>query len=220
MKQIESDKYSVAWFKLADCIARGEKERALGVYRLLSYSLGDSALARQLQADILLSFGDDQAYEKYRQAAMLYEEQERFLEAAAVYEHLVTLQSDHFAYRVRIIDLYQQLAIGSKVTQYVGQLVEHLLQKDEWKKAIEIIERYPMDGDPDFTASLHERMLFYLVTIENVLPDTVMVHAHKAIDALLELEKVRAIDTLLAKLQAVDEKMYEYAVRYRESKEK
>ncbi len=60
MKQVPSGKYTIAWFKLAECVSRGEKERALGVYRLLSHSLDDSALVCQLEGDIFLSFNDKQ----------------------------------------------------------------------------------------------------------------------------------------------------------------
>jgi hypothetical protein len=37
MKQTQVDKHTIAWFKIAECVSRGEKERALGVYRLLSH---------------------------------------------------------------------------------------------------------------------------------------------------------------------------------------
>ena len=44
--------YSVAWFKLAEFVTRKEKERAFGVYRLLSHSIADRAFAAQLEACI------------------------------------------------------------------------------------------------------------------------------------------------------------------------
>ena len=67
VKKIEnSQKYSIAWFKLAECVGRKEKERALAVYRLLSHSIGDEALTTHLEGDILLSFDDDVAIAKYK----------------------------------------------------------------------------------------------------------------------------------------------------------
>ncbi len=215
MKHVESDKYSVAWFKLADCIARGEKERALGVYRLLSHSLDDPALVCQLQADILLSFQDERAQEKYKEAAILYRERNRLVEAAAVYEHLVTLDPHTIAYRLEMISLYQQLGIASKATQYVRNLIEYLLQRDQWKKAIEVVDQYDTAGDTQFAAQLHELMLFYLAS-KDVLPDTVVVHAKKALDAWLELDNQQAIKKLLSKLKATNEKIYAYVYDYLE----
>ena len=94
MRQLPSDKYNVAWFKLAEFVGRGEKERALGLYRLLVHSFNDQALALQLEGDILLSFNDMNALEKYGSAALLYQERGRFIEAVAIYEHMIMLKPD------------------------------------------------------------------------------------------------------------------------------
>src|SRR5438552_2660485 len=97
---MQTDKYTIAWFKIAECVSRGEKERALGVYRLLSHSFNDSAVARQLEADIYLSCNEvDRAIFLYRQAMEYYEKSGRTLEAAAVCEHLVFLLPDDCALR-------------------------------------------------------------------------------------------------------------------------
>jgi len=74
MKQTQFDKHTIAWFKIAECVSRGEKERALGVYRLLSHSFNDNAVARQLEADIYLSFEEyDAAIALYRIAMEMYQ---------------------------------------------------------------------------------------------------------------------------------------------------
>lgn len=93
----ESNQYnaSVAWFKLADLIARKEREKALSVYRLLSHSLHDRAYVLQLEADILWSLDDRGALERYRQAAFLYQKDKRWVEAVAVYEHLLIIDSNN-----------------------------------------------------------------------------------------------------------------------------
>lgn len=80
---------SVAWYKLADLIARGEREKALSIYRLLAHSLENKAYALQLEGDILWSFDDPGAYEKYKQAAFLYKKEKRWIDAIAVCEHLL-----------------------------------------------------------------------------------------------------------------------------------
>lgn len=214
MKHVESDTYSVAWFKLADCIARGEKERALGVFRLLSHSFDDSALACQLYGDILKSFGDPAAAQKYAEAAVLYRERKRWIEAAAVYEHLIAIEPENHDVRKQLIELYQQLNIRSKVMQYVSLLVNALLQKGEWKQTIDIIMQYDSAGDHAFTAELHERMLFHLLTLSDVLPDTKFVHAKKAIDAWNALGNEQAITQLLSKLRAADELLAQHAQEY------
>ena len=213
MKQVD-DKYSIAWFKLADCIARGEKERALGVYRLLSHSLDDTALARQLWGDILLSFKDENAKEKYEEAAQLYEADNRLLESAAVYEHLATLHPNCVDYREKLIQLYGQLRIASKVREYVHYLLEYLLTNDEWQKAIEIVREYDTAGDATFAAQLHEKLVFTLVAIPDVLPDTIMFHVKAVIDMWKEAQNENALDQFMKKLEVADEKLYKQAQKY------
>jgi len=115
MKQAISDKYNIAWFTIAQCVARKEKERALGVYRLLSHSFEDLAFARQLEGDILLSFNDlDLAQEKYIQAIVLYKQSKRLREAAGVYEHLLTIDPHNKTNRAEIIEVYEQLGMADK----------------------------------------------------------------------------------------------------------
>ncbi len=214
MKQVVSEKYNIAWFKLADCIARGEKEKALGVYRLLSHSLDDKALACQLHADILLSFQDEQAEVFYKKAAEMYREQEHYLQAAAIYEHLVTLYPHSINYRLMMIELYQQLGINSKVMEYVDGLIRYLLEKNDWRKAIELMGRFTMAGDHAFAARLHERILFYVITMPDVLPDTIMDHARAAIDAWWHEADQPAIERLLSKIGLIDKKIAGYATDY------
>jgi hypothetical protein len=84
---------SVAWFRLAELVGRGEKEKALNLYRLLSHSFDDRAYALQVEGDLLWSFEDKGALEKYKQAAFLYKKEQKLAAAISIYEHLFTLDS-------------------------------------------------------------------------------------------------------------------------------
>jgi len=93
-RQIQKEK-SLAWFKLADLIARREREKALSVFRLLAHSLPDRAYVLQIEGDILLYLDDGKnAVEKYKAAAFLYQKDKRWVDAIAVYEHLLTQSHD------------------------------------------------------------------------------------------------------------------------------
>lgn len=108
MSYLPADKYNVAWFKLAEFVVRGERERALGLYRLLVHSFNDQAFAYQLEGDILLSFNDSNAAcEKYIAAAQLYRKNGKLPEAAGLYEHVITLQPKAEDILLILIDLYQ-----------------------------------------------------------------------------------------------------------------
>lgn len=137
MKQTQFDKHTIAWFKIADCVSRGEKERALGVYRLLSHSFNDNAVARQLEADIYLSFGENsQAITLYQQAMEGYIKSQRFLEAAAVGEHLVVLQPSETSLHRKLIQLYLALGMVAKAQTNVQALVDFFGRKMQWLEQI------------------------------------------------------------------------------------
>lgn len=118
MKEIPSDKYSVAWFKLAEFVGRGQKERALGLYRLLIHSFDDRAFAFQLEGDLLLSFNDVEAQHRYLQAARLYQEDGDILKAAAVYEHLLFLDANNIFYKKQLVMLYETLGLHERAAKY------------------------------------------------------------------------------------------------------
>lgn len=128
MKQTQFDKYTIAWFRIAECVSRGEKERALGVYRLLSHSFNNNAVARQLEGDIYFSFGEQEsAISLYQQAMELYQKSERFLEAAAVCEHLVIMRPHDVLLRREAIKLYNTLTNTPKIHEHVRKSLDIIL---------------------------------------------------------------------------------------------
>ena len=142
MKHMQADKYTIAWFKIAECVSRGEKERALGVYRLLSHSFNDDALSRQLEADIYLSCNEQiRAIELYRQAMELYAKSLRFLEAAAVGEHLFMLLPNDMSLRNDLMNCYIALRNMSKIYHHIQALMVDRAEKDNVSLAMACIEK-------------------------------------------------------------------------------
>lgn len=73
MKQSHSQNRSIAWFKLHHFVQRGEKEKAIGICKLLIPSIDDFAFACKLEGDLLYAFNDiEHANEKYILAAKEY----------------------------------------------------------------------------------------------------------------------------------------------------
>jgi hypothetical protein len=137
MKQRQVDKHTIAWFKIAECVSRGEKERALGVYRLLSHSFNDSAIKYQLEADIYWSFGDiELAISLYQQAMESYIKSQRFLEAAAVAQHLVVLQPTETSLHRTLICLYLSLGMVLKVQAHIHELADFFGHKKQWVEQV------------------------------------------------------------------------------------
>lgn len=128
MKQAQFDKHMIAWFKIADCVSRGEKERALGVYRLLSHSFNDNAVARQLEGDIYLSFNEyELAIPLYQQATELYQKSERYLQAVAVCEHLIAIRTHDVMFKREAIKLYVLLGNEAKAQMHTAKVLDILL---------------------------------------------------------------------------------------------
>jgi hypothetical protein len=115
---------SVAWFKLAELIARREREKALNVYRLLSHSLEDKAYAFQLEGDILWSLDDKAAVDRYKQAAFLYQKEKRWLDAAGICEHLYSQDPSNQDFLMQLLRLYALLLWSEKFHEKLNQLYD------------------------------------------------------------------------------------------------
>lgn len=119
-------KTNIAWFKLAELVARKEREKALNVYRLLSHSLEDKAYALQIEGDILRSFDTHDATEKYQQAAFLYRKEQRWVNAVGIYEHLISKDQGNLEYLIALIDVYAKLDWEEKCTKHLVTLFVYL----------------------------------------------------------------------------------------------
>lgn len=162
MKQMQSDKHTIAWFKIAECVSRGEKERALGVYRLLSHSFNDNAVARQLEADIHLCFGEQEiAIALYRHAIELYQKSDRFLEAVAICEHLLVMRPDDLLLRREAIKLYILLGIVSKIRIHICKALDDIFTTNNQQCLQELLAVLRAHSD-----ELYEYALAYLKKVE------------------------------------------------------
>lgn len=128
MKHI-GQKYSIAWFNLNRFILRGEREKVLNIYKLLSRSIDDSALNLQLEGDILNAFCDSSALEKYINSAKIYLKQNRISEAITVYEKISLLTDDQNLLE-KLLDLYFQNKNHKKIDSLLNEKLNLLLEKE------------------------------------------------------------------------------------------
>jgi hypothetical protein len=158
MKQTQFDKHTIAWFKIAECVSRGEKERALGVYRLLSHSFNDTAVARQLEGDIHFSFGEQAlAVLSYQQAMEWYNKSQRFLEAAAVSEHLIVMCPANIFLRCEAIKLYKMLGNMTKVHEHIERAVDAIFTAGQDNSLQEFLSLLQMHSN-----ELHNYAIAYI----------------------------------------------------------
>ncbi len=221
MKHVPQDKYNVAWFTLAECIARGEKVRALGVYRLLSHSIDDMAFRRQLEADILLAFQDkDDAIVKYKEAAFLYKKNGKYLEAVAVYEHLRDLDPEKIEYISSLIELYTQLRINSKVTTNLKLLFEVQLHKLDFEMAEQTLSELDSCASQSQTAHQHQQISFALMHDHYHNQDQVLKHIKAAVCGFLQGDDNRALQKFLSSLEALNPSYAIDACKYAQEESK
>lgn len=213
MKHVPSDKYSVAWFKLAECVARGEKERALGVYRLLSYSFDDQAFACQLAGDLLRSFDDNTAIEQYYQAAQLYQKAHRFLESAAVYEHLIHLIPDKELYLINLVELYTHMHDMGHAAYHMTQLLDILSKKQKWDDMHDLITKYSAFIETHHAVKMYKKIIFDVIDKEEVPHERIHSYIKKIIELLLMSGDDRKLQQFLSELKACNESYYQHATQ-------
>jgi tetratricopeptide (TPR) repeat protein len=212
MRNPPPDKYNVAWFKLAECVSRGEKERALGVYRLLAHSLNDAAFARQLQGDILLSFADTLgAIEHYQQASRLYEQDGRLLESAALYEHMAHLVTDKQNCLLKLVDLYFQLAMGSRLMLHAHALMTILLNTGQYAQALDMLDRLAQTQE-ETMGELSRLVIGALARASHTLTPGLQQHIQRTITVLSLQGDTIALQQFMTMLEVVNGSYYAYAL--------
>lgn len=214
MRQLPSDKYNVAWFKLAEFVVRGEKERALGIYRLLVHSFDDHALALQLEGDLLLSFNDiEAAKEKYILAAQAYIKIKKLIEAAAVYEHLHTLASDQEEFLLQLLELYQEIAMTNRFALILKQLSELYLKKNLFDKVVTLFEQHELVLEIHQKADIYALITFHVVKQKN-MHDQGDIFLLKTLDLLMESSDTQQLPNFLMKLDSFNTEYYKKALSY------
>lgn len=214
MKQAQFDKHTIAWFKIAECVSRGEKERALGVYRLLSHSFNDSAIARQLEADIYSSFGEvDQAFVLYQQTMELFHKSHRFLEAAAVGEHLITMRPDDIPLHREIVQLYISLGMVLKIRTHVQVLAALFAKKDQWYEIKNIILDCLRISDISGRVEVYSDII--ITAHKAGYPwDIIAYSIEQAIDDISGVDNKKCLQVMVSLLQVYSDALYNHAVAY------
>ncbi len=201
MNNLNSEKYSLAWFKLSEFVLRREKEKALGILRLLVHSLNDKALALKLEGDLLYAFNDTKSADCYSKAAQLYFNSNNFMEALTLYEHLFGVNSDNTEYANKILELHHKLKDESKILKSFNSLTDLLIKKRYFRELNDLCQQ-----SSDFfvnTNIIHEHLI--LSALKNDYKDREFIDSHfqKAILFLME-QKGDRLNQFLVKISSLD----------------
>jgi len=217
MEHLNAEKYSLAWFKLAECVSRKEKERALGVYRLLYHSLGDDVLATQLYGDLLLCFEDKAgAASKYLQAAELYKNQNKIVESIAVYEHLILLEPESDKHMIQLCELYLEIDMSFKVVGHI----ENIIQNNNFDLAFKLLEKLDSAIKSGEHIRLQQLLLFALLKHKSAKKEFVTAILEKSLDLLVAAKDNALLQSFLSKLKVESEDCYTYASEYLKNNKK
>lgn len=209
MKLLSSGSYNIAWFKLADFVARGEKERALSVYKLLMHSIADEAFAYQLEGDILLSFDDSVAFDRYFMAAKIYQQDHNYHKAVAVYEHILLFTQDLHALQA-LLDLYDLLKDQIKFIHTYTRFANLAVAMKNFSLLINRLHLYLLTLSQVVQAELYGYTFFAFLQHDCMNPH-IEVYLIQALDLYMKSESSDRLTKFMAKLKVKNELFYEKA---------
>lgn len=211
METAAVEKFNVAWFKLAEFVGRKEKERALGVYRLLSHSLPDDAFAAQLEGDLFMAFQDDKALDAYQRSAKLYEKNGQFAHAALIYEQMMLLKPENKDYLIQALKLYEIIKNDVKIARCASQLSRLLIKNSSFDAHHDLMAT--ISCTPECLLHIQEWSVISLIEFkpeQNELIQDYLVIIMRAFDRDTDYYSKR-MTLFLAKLSALNSMWYEFA---------
>jgi len=200
MKLLSSGSHNIAWFKLAEFVSRGEKERALSVYKLLMHSIADQAFAYQLEGDILLAFDDITAIDRYNSAANLYRKDGDYQKAIAVYEHVCLFQQD-LKILEALLDVYDILGDQKGIINSFARFAVLAVQQKNFGLLINRLHVYLMSRDIILQAELYGYTFFALL-FHDVQNPQIKIYLFQALDLYMKADDAHLLTRFMVKLQA------------------
>lgn len=205
---------NVAWFKLAEFVKRGEKERALSLYRLLTHSISDQSFLKRLEADIWASFDKKQAEIFYNEAAHLYKKEGRFQEALLIFESLVLKSPETLTYLEKVVTLSDQLGWMQKKVVYQKKLYLLWLTKGKVEKAFDqfkAVEEQLKDAD---CYEFHKQFVITALTHQYAEQKVIKNSLHKALDGFLRIAADKALQQFIEEIKALNSVWHKDATAY------
>lgn len=217
MRTFASESYTIAWFKIADFVARGEKERALHVYRLLMHSVSEPALSYQLEGDILLAFDDDAALDRYHVAANLYKKSGKLQQAISVYEHAGLFKEDEKIIEA-LFDIYLSVKNRVGILESFSRLAKICLQQRKKEFLVQLLHRSSVHVDDATLALLNARLVRALLLYYESDLD-ISTHIQHTLDLFLNLlhtdqQLEKDLQKFLSDLKSLHDDEYQQAKKY------
>ncbi len=143
----------------------------------MAHSLQDRAYALQLEGDILCYFEDfPESCVKYVQAAFLYRNAKRWLDAVSLYEQVNLLDLNNCDALIYSVPCYAQLGWEQKFKQSLGTISDFILQNLSDEKLVSNLIKSLAEVAPEidaiiFKIQLHEKLQKLLTMIPQNLAE-------------------------------------------------
>lgn len=173
MSQATEHSYQIAWFKLSEFIQRKEKERALGIHRLLMHTIDNPAFAKQLEGDLLMAFDDPDAKNSYIESARLYRKNHNLAQATAIYEQLVLHFLHEPLFLQTLIAYYLELNHSTRIVMSFGHLIEPLVLAQQEQSVLESIKHVSVILEPPDQATLYTQLVIPLIKTNRETPELI-----------------------------------------------
>lgn len=209
------ESYTLAWFKLADFVSRGEKERALTVLKLLMHSIKEEAVPYQLEGDLLLAFDDDAALDRYHVAANLYKKSGKIKQAASVYEHVSLFKEDEKILEA-LFDVYFLLKNEAGMLDTFSRLAKVCLQNNKINLISHLFYRYLLECREDLQGLLGIRFVRALI-LYNEKNKQLQTYLQQTIDMLRMQNNEEDLLIFFSQLEGLDKSLHAHAQEYMKS---
>ncbi len=216
MKQVPSERSSIAWFKLAEVIGRGERERAFSLFRLLIHSFDDQAFSKKLEADIWVSFDIQEAESHYKESAHLYKQDEKWMQALGIYELLVHYCPDSVHYYEQVIELCDALKFQDKKLLAQKDICKLFLEQGQIEKALDLFVLFEKDLKEVDVFAFHQKIIIAALHHKYTKQVVLNLYLKKALDGLFRASSESEIKEFLAKIRALSFAWHKDAVTYLE----
>ncbi len=211
MKQNSPEKSSVAWFKLAECLKRKERERAFLLYRLLMHSFEDNAFLKKLEGDMWVDFDTQEAIGCYLTSALSYRNRNDYYEAYLIYKKVCEIDSQATHYIDLLLDVIDHTSFKHERSAYYVRKLSILCNKQLFVQAHQLFQ------EKKNSLSEVQKNTFYQDFVQAALaaeyPDTNIIENYLklSIEYLSATHQSNALQQFLTRIKVLNEKWYQRA---------
>lgn len=205
---------NVAWFKLAEFMRRGEKERALSLYRLLIHSISDEPFLKKLEADIWFLFSPKKSETYYHEAAHAYLKADKKMEALFIFELLAQRYPMIAQYYEQVIGLIDQLNDKEKKKNYQKKLYQVHLKNGQIEKGLVLFKELEEQlKDADIFA-FHKLLVLEALKHKYAEQKVIKTSLLKALDGLVRTGQKAELQQFLSIIEELNQAWHKDAVAY------